>query len=183
MKAHFLQGTYYCLLSILLTAILSACGFHLKGNTPDNHTLTSLYIKGENRFDDIAAEVRQLAKSYGIKSDSNAEWSISLSNEDLSKWQASTNQSVSTREYNIHLSVTLTIYHCGEPLKPIMLATEALFQDNIDQLASKENEKAVIISELRKEIASSILRQVTFISNNPPDCQHSHEAETATTKQ
>lgn len=157
---------------IILTLLLSACGFHLRGHRPDNgeQALTSLHIKGMNRFDDIAANIRQLAKVRDIKITPEAEWAISLSNEEREDWQASITQSQTTREYYLRLYVTLNIYHKDITYNPIQLMEEGMFQDNADASSSKHNEKDIIIAELRQKLAEDILRRVEHIAQNPPDC-------------
>ena len=166
-----------------LTLLLSACGFHLRGARPQDNdvTLHQLNIKGINRYDDIAANVRQLATVHNIELTSDAEWSILLGEEELENWQASTPQSMTTAERYIRLHVTLTILHKNVAYKPIKLMEETIFQDNANASSSKNNERELIIAELRKKLAQDILRRVEHIASNPPDCD-CNEPESDTTR-
>lgn len=163
----------------IMVLALGACGFHIRGSNESGNSLSSLHIKGENRFDDIAAEVKNLAMNQGITLDNQSEWAIELGDEDIEKWQASTTQSRTTTEYIIRLTVSFRISHLDHELKPITLAAEGIFQDNADLTASKDNEQALIIGELRRRLAADILRQTAFISANAPDCQTNHEHQAA----
>jgi outer membrane lipopolysaccharide assembly protein LptE/RlpB len=153
--------------------MLSGCGFHLKGykNQDAATALTSLHIRGINRYDDIAANVRQLAESRDITISPDAEWAISVNDEELERWQASTTQSASTREFFLRLQVTLQIHHKDITYQPIELAAESIFQDTADATASKKNEQEIILAELRQKLAEDILQRVQVIANNPPDCE------------
>lgn len=157
---------------VTLALMLGACGFHLKGYHPQDGeaVLKQLNIKGNNRYDDIAANVRQLAKIREIELTPDAEWTISLSDEEVERWQASTTQSVATSEYYVRLYVILNIHRKDITYQPIELMQEAVFQDNADESSSKSNEQEIIIAELREKMATDILRRVEHIANNPPKC-------------
>lgn len=157
---------------VALTLLLSACGFHLRGQRADDSppALTSLHIKGMNRFDDIAGNIRQLAKARGIDMNPEAEWAISLSDEEMENWQASITQSQTTREYYLRIYVNLVIQHKGTSYNPIPLMEEGIFRDNADASSSKHNERDIIIAELRQRLAEDILNRVESIAQNPPDC-------------
>lgn len=168
---------------VLIGISLTACGFHLRGHAPENadSKLISLNIRGINRYDDIADSVKQLAKSRDIKLAPNAEWSISLGNEELERWQASTTQSTTTSEYLLRLHVTLHIHHKDINYRPMELSRQAIFQNNADESSSKSNEQEIILAELRYQLAEDILQRLQIISNNPPDCD-CDESEPATTE-
>lgn len=157
---------------LLLGLLLSSCGFHLRGYKPNdrNISLSALHIRGMNRYDDIAAELRQLAGARNIKLIPEAEWQISLEDEEIETWQASTTQSLTTSEFYLRLHTTLNIHHKDITYKPIHLMEEAIFQDAVDATSSKNNEKEIIIAELRQKLAENILLQVEHIASNPPDC-------------
>jgi outer membrane lipopolysaccharide assembly protein LptE/RlpB len=160
------------LILLFLVMMISACGFHLRGHEDHQSLkpLTELHIKGVNRFDDIAANVKQLAKAYNISLTPQSAWSITLDDEELETWQASTTQSVSTSEYYLRLHVNLHIHHKDITYQPIHLYEQAMFQDNADESSSKNNEQDILIAELRQKLAKDVLRRVQYIANNPPEC-------------
>ena len=157
--------------TVILTLLLSGCGYHLRGHHPDGEfVLKQLNIKGASRYDDIAANVRQLATAHNIELTNKAEWSILLGAEEMENWQASTPQSLTTIEYYIRLKVELTIQNKDITYNPIMLMEETIFQDNANVSSSKNNERDLIIGELRRKLAQDVLRRVEHIAANPPDC-------------
>ncbi len=171
-----------CLISLscysLIVLTLSACGFQLKGHKPDDTQihLTTLNIRGINRYDDIAAYVKQLAESRDIKISPDAEWAISINDEELEQWQASTTQSASTREFFLRLHVTLLLHHNDITYQPIELIEESIFQDNADASGSKSNEQEIILRELRQKLAEDVLQRIEVIANNPPECEDNEPA-------
>lgn len=160
------------LLLVALTSPLGACGFHLKGfrEQTNNIALTQLHVKGNNRYDDIAAEVKQKAKAQGIKVTSKAEWSISMNDEQIESWQASSTQSYTTNDYYLRVIITFQFHHQGITYQPITLFEEAIFQDNTKESSSKNNEREILLQQLRETLAESILRRLKHIANNPPAC-------------
>lgn len=158
------------LLLLMASSLLSACGFHLRGHTPQDNGLTGFAISGKNRFDGVAAELQRLAISRNISIDPQAQWRISLSDETVQQWRASSTQSYSRNEYWLSVAVILSIRHETLEYHPIALKREALFQDNSDQLNSKSREKELITQELRQQLAQDILQQLSHLAANPPDC-------------
>lgn len=159
----------YSLAVVLLACLLSACGFHLRGQ-PGESVSEPFALQGINRFDGVAAELQRLAESRGIAISTEAAWSVQLDDEKITQWQASTNPGYNRNEYWLSLSVQLHIQHQAQALRPVSLKREALFQDDSDQLNSKAAERELIIQELRQQLANDVLQQLAYLMNNPPDC-------------
>ena len=165
----------------LFLAQLAACGFHLRGNTVDTpNRLTALTLKGDNRYDNIAADIQQLAHQYGVATDSNdALWSLTIVDEDLQQQRISATQSVTNDEFLLKLTVHYRLEYQGQPLEPQSLSREMLFQDDQDTSASKDNEQQLIVQELRQQLAEQLWRQIQIIAANPPECNDEAESPAA----
>jgi len=170
------------LLIICMISLMSGCGFHLKGyrDSQDSPVLTELHIKGNNRFDDIAAEVKQQAKARNIKVTSKADWSIRISDEIIETWQTSSTQSYTTNDYYVRIIITYEFIHEGLNFKPVTLFEEAIFQDNSSESSSKTNERDILLQQLRETLAESILRRLEQTAKNSPACE-THDSKTRTT--
>lgn len=161
----------YCIAYLLITSfLLSACGFHLRGHTPQLDPIESFALTGNNRFGGIANEVELLATNQKITIDAQSPWRLQVGDERVDQWRASTSYDYSSNEYWLSMSVNIIIAHQAIEYRPITLKREALFQDNSDQLNSKAPEKARILQELRQLLAREVLQQLAYIINNPPDC-------------
>lgn len=170
---------------IILISYLSACGFHLRGNNELAGSLEAFYLTGEKNYGDTAAEIIRAAEQNNIKYDSQAEWTVDILNEDLEQRRMTSTQSVSNDEFLISLTINFNLIHRNTnndmTYGPINVRRETIFQGNEDQAASKDNERNLLISELRQQVALQVLRQTQIISSNPPECGDcSDEAESTT---
>src|SRR5690554_580489 len=161
----------YGIVYLLITSVLlSACGFHLRGQTPQLDPIESFALTGNNRFGGIANEVELLATNQKITIDAQSPWRLQVGEERLDQWRASTSYDYSSNEYWLSMSVAITISNETTEYRPILLKREALFQDNSDQLNSKAPERTRILQELRQQLAREILQQLTYIIHHPPSC-------------
>lgn len=171
---------FVAILILAITAtLLHGCGFQLRGSDGSS-ALQAIDIRGENRFDEMASEIRHTAIRQGIAVEDGAAWSIEASHEELDKWPLSTTQSATIREYRLLHSATFRILHQNHEHSPVTLSAETIFQDHADISASKDNEEAMLRRELRSRIAGNILRQVGQLAATPDACGENHEPQTTT---
>lgn len=173
-----------CLLIILISSI-SACGFQLRGNNELSGSLEAFYLSGVKNYGDTAAEIIRTAEQNNISYDNQAEWTVHILDEYLDQRRMTSTQSVSNDEFLLSLTLRFNLIHRDADndmtYGPINVRRETIFQGNEDQAASKDNERNLLISELRQQVALQILRQTQIISSNPPECgECSNEAESTT---
>lgn len=175
-KSYFLLVVAVC-----SSLLLSACGFHLRGTGVNLFKIESFAMNTSQRFDGIHAEVLRLAEGQQIEISPQAAWAISLSEESIEQWRASTSQDYTKNEYWLSMSIDLTITNKQADIeyRPISLKRQAIFQDNTDQLNSKSSEKEIILRELRQNLAQQILQQLAYVISNPPDCECDEEQKEA----
>lgn len=157
------------LITLLLTLLVSGCGFHLRGQQPANG-LEKIAIDGGSPYGELATEVRRQAESRKIEINKTADWHISLVDIEQSTWQASSTPSYSQNEYWLSLSVELHIRCKQREYKPVHLQRQLLFKNNSDELNSKEYEKKKIINDLQTQLAGEILQLVTQMAAGQTDC-------------
>ncbi|HEY9032970.1 MAG TPA: LPS assembly lipoprotein LptE [Pseudomonadales bacterium] len=164
-------------LPVLLSLLLAGCGWQLRGhgNPGSGDQLSSLALAGGNPYGETATALRRLASAKGITVNDTADWSITLADEQLQQWQASSSQSYSQNDYWLGLSVTVIFSHQGKPLLPHTIQRQLVFQDNSDLLNSKRMERQRIVAELHQQLADEILQQLQALAANPPDCDCTDE--------
>ena len=168
----------YCIAYLLITSfLLSACGFHLRGHTPQLDPIESFALTGNNRFGGIANEVELLATNQKITIDAQSPWRLQVGDERVDQWRASTSQDYSKNEYWLSIEVSATISHDALEYRAISFKREALFQDDSDALNSKTAEKNRIIEELQRQLAREILQRLAYIMHNPPHCDCEPESD------
>ncbi|NRB38762.1 MAG: hypothetical protein HRU20_09895 [Pseudomonadales bacterium] len=173
----------YILLS-LLCAVITGCGFQLKGANTIEGALSQVSITGKDSYGDTGIAVKQAAERNAMELNAQAPWTIDLRSERISERRLTSTQSVSQDEFMLALEVTFFLHHRDAEndmtYGPIRVKRETIFQGDETQAASKDNEKQLLFSELRQQIATQVLRQTQIISNNPPDCNCEHETEKPT---
>lgn len=183
-NAHTLK---HCLALLLLCAVVTSCGFHLKGNDSIVGTLKDIHISGKHSNGQTSMAIKQQAQKNGIALNSKADWSIILAQESSKERRLTSTQSVSQDEFMLSLDVTFYLHHQNAENEknygPIKVRRENIFQGDEKQAASKDNEKQLLLAELREQIANQILRQAQIISNNPPDCNCENENQSPTASQ
>ena len=174
------------LLVITVTAV-TGCGFHLKGNNSIYGEMTQLYITGKDSHGETGMTVKRTAESYGIDHKALSPWTLNLQSEFYRERRLTSTQSVTQDEFMLTLEVTFILIHRDSDndmtYGPIKVKRETIFQGDESQAASKDNEKKLLLSELRQQIANQILRQAQIVSTNPPDCNCDNETESPATSQ
>lgn len=168
----------YKQLSLLVLAfLLSACGFHLRGHSPNSVEIDTFALSGDALYQGVAHEVEQLAINQNIPLDASAPWKLHIGTESQKQWRASTSQDYSKNEYWLSIEVSATISHDALEYRAISFKREALFQDDSDALNSKTAEKNRIIEELQRQLAREILQRLAYIMHNPPHCDCEPESD------
>ena len=181
------QMLKHSLALLLLCAVVTSCGFHLKGNNSIVGTLKEIHLSGKHSHGDTAMAIKTQAQKNGIALNSKATWTIMLEQESNNERRLTSTQSVSLDEFMLSLDVTFYLSEqsaqSDKTYGPIKIRRETIFQGDEKQAASKDNEKQLLLAELREQIANQILRQAQIISNNPPDCNCENETQSPTASQ
>lgn len=179
---HRLPKITHTVLMIVLSTIISACGFHLRGNQQTSH-LQSVALPSSTNSP-LLSEIRQQAAVLGISIDEQANWSIHLKTINYDKQRISSSQSAVADNFEWTLKADFELsFKQGDKQQfygPLSAQRRSYFEDNQDQISSKENEENLLLEELRQAVALQILRQTSRIANNPPDCDCNHEDKAAT---
>ena len=175
------------LFMVIMLSIMTGCGFQLRGSDSIEGELEQLHIIGKDSHGETGKMVKRTAEAYGIDLTPQSPWTVDLESEQYRERRLTSTQSVTQDEFMLSLELTFKLIHQDADndtsYGPIKVKREAIFQGDENQAASKDNEKQLLLSELRQQIANQVLRQTFIVSNNPPDCDCEHETESTTVSQ
>ncbi|KEI70504.1 hypothetical protein [Endozoicomonas elysicola] len=148
---------------LLLTSLLTACGFHLRGEMGTGSDLKQLSVSGND-----PVYIRYLSRAMersGIDISIEAPWLINVIRVERDVDQK-TVASAGYFEQRIAMSVVYQLQtSSGLPLfEPVELTRERYLTQNQDTPNASESEQAIILSELRQELITTTLRRIHSLS-------------------
>jgi len=163
----------------LMIGLTSACGWHLRGsiNLPDN--LTSLYVSAANAHGALITEIKQQLKANKVaiaETSAEAPYSLVIVEERNERRTAGVGSDALTSAYEVTLAADYQVRaRGGEILAPVTTAvTSRTYNFSAGNASSAEQEEAILLGEMRREIAQQMLRRLQSavaahkpLANNP----------------
>jgi len=148
---------------LLITSLLAACGFHLRGAITGNSNFQQLAVSGQDT-DYIRYFSRALERS-GVSVSDLAPWRVNILRVERSARQ----QGVAVGgffEQRIAISVTYQLQTATDlPLFSAQTLTRERFvTQNENAPNATESEQSIIFSELREELITAMLRRLFSLS-------------------
>ncbi len=162
---YFKSGRWVNLL--ILTFLLSACGFHLRGHQPQDLQLAfqSVYIKAANESAFVADLRNALAFNKVTVSDHPEEGVLTLEiiAETSDKQILAMSSAGKIREFQLQYRVKLRAYDANLlnwlPEEEISLVRTLTFDDA--QILAKEQEEALLYKDMRTDAVMQALRRLS----------------------
>ncbi|MDD7805498.1 MAG: hypothetical protein PUP46_08065 [Endozoicomonas sp. (ex Botrylloides leachii)] len=153
------------LLILFITGLLTACGFHLRGQMDIHSDLATLSVTGTD-----ISYVRQLTRALtnsGFKVIPDAPYRLNVLN--VSQKTNSRNQATEGY-YEIGLEIKVTYQLATEdnlPLfAPVTLTAERDVSENKNLVNASSSENSIVYQELRENLLSQITRKIAAIPND-----------------
>jgi len=152
---------------ILLTILLSGCGFHLQYE-PEVPTRfkTLSYVSGDP-FGRLSRNVKELLRDNEVTlTDANdkAKYpTLHIVKDSLNKNTISIYQDGKAAEYQLVLTVQAQVVIAGEQIHPIKVSIFRTFFDNPAAALAKNVEQNLIEDEMYKQAATQIIRKLKSI--------------------
>ena len=148
---------------LLLTSLLTACGFHLRGEMSTGGEIKQLSIAGND-----PVYIRHLSRAIersGININDQAPWRINIVKVERDVDQQ-TVASAGYFEQRIAMNVAYQLQtSSGLPLfSPVQLTRERYITQNQDAPNAAESEQSIILSELQQELIATTLRRIHNLS-------------------
>ncbi len=163
---------------------LSACGFYLKGHSPQGKAIvseiTELTLGGSLRYNEVANSVKQQAEQANISVVDNTELVINIINIKEENTRMGGTQGADIEQYRLRLTASWELLIAGQLLLPKDLVAQQVYDYLPANQLGNDQERQLIRSELEQQLASNILRQAITIAKNPPNCD-CDETEAGTT--
>lgn len=162
---------------ILLAALLlvSACGFHLRGNINLPPGMHSVLINslGKNATQDLAQILRQQLVTAGVQasiSDKSADsWQIDILQETLLKRQVSFSREMNSAEIGMTLSAEWQLRNpAGDiVIEPNTVMSQNVFRQDSGNVAGQNREEHQLLDDMRHYLARQILMRVERAQRTP----------------
>lgn len=149
-------------ITILISTLLSACGFQLRGSFESN--FDSIYISGGTK--DFTKILKKRVKQAGIKikSSSDAERSVEIISNTFTKNILSIGGDGKVREYELKYQVSYRFKsQDGVWSKPIDLEVMREYAYDDDDLLAKGAEEATLVKGMKDQIIRTMVSQISLI--------------------
>ncbi len=153
------------LLVIGLAALLSACGFQLRGTGDVQFALKELDVSARNAYGETVKELREILTRNDVRVHAGAPYKLVLSNESENRRTASYSSGARTAEYELTLGLEYEIRGAQNLLLTgNKLEVQNYYQQDDNNLTGSDQEAAQLRNELRRELIQQLalrLQQIT----------------------
>ena len=152
----------------LCLSILTACGFHLRGQVELPEQLSPLYVEAKNADSDLVRELYSLFRANNIKNSESKSGSsafLNISQTNKSRRVLSVDSRGRVREYELSLRVqySLSGKNISDMDKAIHLTRDLLFDP--DSVLAIGYEQEVLYQDMNRDAARLILQQLGAAGN------------------
>ncbi|QEY17924.1 hypothetical protein D0C16_19170 [Cellvibrio sp. KY-GH-1] len=158
------------IIASLLILSLSACGWHLRGSTSGSDKLAmtqplNLTIESSDNHSQLVNSLRQALPGYKItevEKNTAQTLVLNIGSETLDKRTAGVGSDALTSAYEIILRAPFSISSAGNLITPKDTAASITrtYNYNVNNANSAAQEEELVLREMRRELAQTILRRV-----------------------
>lgn len=150
------------LLLIVLICLLTACGFHPRGEIALAPPLHSLYIQSSDPYGTLVKELEQSLQMSHVTlaaSPTDATSILNITSDNTGQDLLSVNGTQQTRQYRLHVSVVFSVQNAsGITVVPPQRITEyRIITIQSNQILGSSNEANLYFQQMRRALASSIM--------------------------
>ena len=165
------------IIAVLLILSLSACGWHLRGSAAGGDKLAmtaplDIVVIATDDHSPVINSLRQLFPAYKINeltAPTSTSLTLAMEREIMDKRTAGVGSDALTSAYEIILSVDYRVSNAQGILTPRNTSARIsrTYNYNVNNANGAAQEEELVLREMRRELASSILRRVKNISTKP----------------
>lgn len=167
---HFKRSTL-CIF-LLCSVLLSACGFRLRGDYLLPTELQNIYVSSEDPYGELTRLLKKhlvLNHVNLIKNYTSELPELHVLKDTLDRRTLSIFPNGQVAEYEIIYTVRYQIKMQDNNTQIFNIELNRDYQDNPDVALAKSRELALLLSEMRKEAADKILRNMASIQFKPSE--------------
>ncbi len=151
---------------LLLSLLLTSCGFHPRGQTIFAKPLQRIYIKTASPYGELTTNLEKYFKSSGVyiaDSPQDATTVLQILSDTTNQQLLGVSGTQQTRQYNLILSVAFQI---TEPNGTLITSPETLSQSrtlpiNSGQILGGSNEAIVLFQQMRRTIVFDMMNRIS----------------------
>ena len=153
------------LLVLGLTALLSACGFQLRGTGDADFALTELDVTARNQYGPTVKAVREALENSDVNVHAGAPYTLVLAREDETQRTASYTQSSRSAEYELTHTLQYEIRGANDLLlMNDKLTVQKVYVFDSNNLIGSDQEAAQLRQEMRQEMVQQMLMRLQLIT-------------------
>ena len=153
------------LLVIGLAALLSACGFQLRGTGDSHFALTELNLSARNAYGETVKQVRSALQGNNIKVSSNAPFQLVLSNETSTQRTASFTGNARSAEVELTNTLSYEIRGANNLLLlQNQLEVQSVLSQDQNNIAGSGQEAAQLAQEMRRNLVRKLMQNLQLIT-------------------
>ncbi len=147
------------LLSFSLIAILSGCGFQLRGDYQLPESLESIRLQS-NISKELASQMEQRLVHSGINVSQNSSYQLALLSDKLERRTLSLFESGQVAEYELLYQVSYQLLKDNQVIVERTAEVARDYQDDPNFALAKTREREMLVNEMRAEASRIILQQI-----------------------
>ena len=150
-----------------LVLFLSSCGFHLRGTIDVPKWLNNVAVISKNGDQQLTMLLHSLLEGYKIQVNQDpaqASYWLIVNNSQIKEQIISIGASTNPRQYQLTLTIEFLLQaRTGKIIKPtqIVVVQRPLIMNN-DRILGSNDEKSVLINEMRQEAAIQIINRLNY---------------------
>jgi len=154
----------YALL-LVLAALLSACGFHLRGNTASEFAIREIAIEARNRYGQTVEQLRTALERRQVEVRAGAFPALVLTEEKLSSRALGRGGSAQTIEIELRLSLDYQLLGNHRLLlAEDNLQVRRIYVQDDNNIAATSGEQGQLEVEMRRELIDQLLMRLQALT-------------------
>lgn len=158
------------LLVIGLAALLSACGFQLRGTGDIEFALKELDVSARNAYGDTVTQLTQVLEANGVRVYPGAEYKLFLAREQETQRTASFTSAARSAEYQL----TSTLEYEIRGAKDLLLISNSLevqgiYNQDGNNLIGSDQEADQVRTEMRRDLVQQLAQRLQQITPSQLD--------------
>ena len=156
------------LMVLMLTLLLGACGFHLRGQATFALPFRTLYVKSANDLSPFIAELKRSIAATGVQivtAPEQAQLTLHIVSEAADKQILSLSAAGRVLEYHLQYRVSLRVHDAKQEdwLAPAEITLWRDFSYDDTQVLAKAQEEALLYQDMRSDAVQQVLRRLNHV--------------------
>ena len=159
---------------LMLTLLLGACSFHLRGEGAFALPFQTLYVKSANDYSPFITELKRAIEVSSVQitdSPEQAQLTLHIVSETQDRQILSLSGGGRVREYRLQYRISLRAYDLKQQdwLAPEEITLRRDFSYDDTQILAKEQEEALLYQNMRGDAVQQVLRRLNHAKPPQPE--------------